>query len=472
MEIHAELKTRTKMFCNSKNDPEESRPNVNICPVCLAHPGTLPVINKQAVQHVLRVGAALGGKLADYTEFDRKNYFYPDLPKGYQISQYEFPLVSGGILAGVSITRIHLEEDTASSMHDEGSNETLIDFNRAGVPLMELVTEPVIGSAEQAGSFARELQLLLRYLGASDANMEKGEMRVEANISVSSDETLGTKVEVKNLNSFRAMERAVEYEIRRQTGLLEKGEKVIQETRGWDGGKQTTFAQRIKEGSADYRYFPDPDLPSLRLSDLKGFSRDEISKGLPELPSERRGRYITLGIKAEDADLYVRDMCFGDFFDRVVAAFSGDAKRVQLASNYIANDLVNLVAKRRDDQNRDTETLAEIAISEENFRKIIACIADGKISSRGAKDLLAAVYAGAGEPEKLAKEQNLLLSNVDMTPIVEKVLADNPKVVGEYKKGKIASIQFLVGQSMKTLKGSGDPVALRKLIEESLSASE
>src|SRR3989344_4867509 len=395
MEIHAELKTRTKMFCNSKNDPEESRPNVNICPVCLAHPGTLPVINKQAVQHVLRVGAALGGKLADYTEFDRKNYFSPDLPKGYQISQYEFPLVSGGILAGVSITRIHLEEDTASSMHDEGSNETLLDFNRD-----------------------------------------------------------------------------VEYEIRRQTGLLEKGEKVIQETRGWDEGKQTTFAQRIKEGSADYRYFPDPDLPSLRLSDLKGFSRDEISKGLPELPSERRGRYITLGIKAEDADLYVRDMCFGDFFDRVVAAFSGDAKRVQLASNYIANDLVNLVAKRRDDQNRDTETLAEIAISEENFRKIIACIADGKISSRGAKDLLAAVYAGAGEPEKLAKEQNLLLSNVDMTPIVEKVLADNPKVVGEYKKGKIASIQFLVGQSMKTLKGSGDPVALRKLIEESLSASE
>src|SRR3989338_167701 len=210
LEIHVELKTKTKMFCASLNDPDEKRPNVNVCPVCMGHPGTLPVINKEAVRKVLICGKALNGKLADYTEFDRKNYFYPDLPKGYQISQYEFPLISGGELAGVEITRVHLEEDTASSMHDENTGETLIDFNRAGIPLMELVTEPVIESAEQAGNFARELQLLLRHLGVSDANMEKGEMRVEANISVSEDAgRFGTKVEVKNLNSFSARRRKV-----------------------------------------------------------------------------------------------------------------------------------------------------------------------------------------------------------------------------------------------------------------------
>ena len=218
LEIHAELKTNTKMFCNSRNDPEEKRPNVNICPVCMAHPGTLPVINNKAVGHVIRVGLALGGDIADFTEFDRKNYFYPDIPKGYQISQYKYPIVSGGELNGIKITRVHLEEDTAKSFHEK--DHSLIDFNRAGVPLMELVTEPVIHSAEEAGNFARELQILLRYLGVSDANMEKGEMRVEANISVSSGEQMGTKVEVKNLNSFRSAERAINYEIQRMTELL------------------------------------------------------------------------------------------------------------------------------------------------------------------------------------------------------------------------------------------------------------
>src|SRR3989338_6724623 len=214
LEVHAELKTKTKVFCNSKNDSNEVRPNVNICPICMGHPGVLPILNREAILLILRVGAAVSGTFANYTEFDRKNYFYPDIPKGYQISQYAYPLVRGGSLGGVALTRIHLEEDTARSVHAEG--KSLIDFNRAGVPLMELVTEPVIHTAEEAGAFARELQLLLRYLGAGEANMEKGEMRVEANISVGKDGTLGTKVEIKNLNSFRAMERAVEYEIKRQ----------------------------------------------------------------------------------------------------------------------------------------------------------------------------------------------------------------------------------------------------------------
>src|SRR3989344_5067201 len=269
LEIHAELNTKTKMFCCSKNDADAVEPNVNICPVCMAHPGTLPVINREAVRHVLRVGLALWANLADYTELDR-----------------------------VEVTRVHLEEDTASSMHEEGIGTT-IDYNRAGVPLMELVTEPVIKSSKQAGDFARELQTLLRYLGASDANMEKGQMRVEANISIAPAGERGTKVEIKNLNSFRAMERAVEYEIKRQTAALEKGEPVVQETRGWDEGKQATFPQRIKEGSADYRYFPDPDLPSLKLSELPELSTASLSATMPELPWARRARYLGLGIKSE-----------------------------------------------------------------------------------------------------------------------------------------------------------------------------
>ncbi len=471
LEIHAELKTQTKMFCASKNDSEESRPNVNVCPVCFAHPGTLPVINREAVMHVLRVGAALGGTLADYTEFDRKNYFYPDLPKGYQISQFEYPLVSGGMLAGVQVTRIHLEEDTASSMHDEADGATLIDFNRAGVPLMELVTEPVITSAADAGAFARELQLLLRSLGASEANMERGQMRVEANISISNSDTLGTKVEVKNLNSFRAMERAVAYEIKRQSTLLEKGEAVTQETRGWDEDKQATFAQRLKEGSADYRYFPDPDLPSLKLSEIEGFTLERVRATLPELPEARRTRYRGLGVKEDDASLYVRDMRLGSFFEEVIAEYPRDAARVALASNYIANDLVKLI---RDTEERDTEIKENISISAPKFNVIMAMILDKKISSRGAKDLLAAVRADSRNPEEIAKERGLyqMADQANLEPIVLKVIAENGPVVADYQKGKASALEFLVGQGMKALRGAADPQALRGLIIEKMSSKK
>ncbi len=317
LEIHAELKTNTKMFCKCKNDPEEKQPNVNVCPVCMAHPGTLPVINKEAVKLVLKVGHALKANLADFTEFDRKNYFYPDIPKGYQISQYKYPLVSGGQLNGVEITRVHLEEDTARSQHDDG-DYSLIDFNRGGLPLMELVTEPVIKDAKVAVAFAKELQLLLRYLNVSDANMEKGQMRVEANISVSKTDkfglnrserpvgrtgkpVLGTKVEVKNLNSFKSVERAIEYEIERQINVLEGGGEIVQETHGWDENKQKTFSQRKKENSDDYRYFPDPDLPKLKLSEIEEFSEENLTKEIPELPWKKRVRYKEdYGIKDED----------------------------------------------------------------------------------------------------------------------------------------------------------------------------
>ena len=451
LEIHAELKTRTKMFCDSKNDPFNSEPNANVCPICMGHPGTLPVINKEAVRHVIRVGTAVGGKIANFTEFDRKNYFYPDIPKGYQISQYKFPLISGGELAKIKITRVHLEEDTASSTHDTG-DFSLVDFNRAGVPLMELVTEPVIHSAEDAGNFARELQLLLRYLGASDANMEKGEMRVEANISVSDTAAFGTKVEVKNLNSFKAVEKAIEYEVKRHIEALGKGEKISQETRGWDENAGKTFSQRQKEDSHDYRYFPDPDLPKLKLSEIPEFSEKAIRKGLPELPSEKRVRYAKdFGLKAADIHIYVSNPELAKFFESVADSLK-KKESIALASNYIIS---NDASK----------------ISVENLVQIILMIEAGDLSSRGAKDLIAVLSEKGGDVKKVAEEKGLLqMSDTSMLEkIAEKIISENKKVVEEYLAGKKELFQFFVGQGMKETKGSANPTALAKAIEKKIS---
>lgn len=469
LEIHAELKTSTKMFCTSKNDPDEARPNTNICPVCMAHPGTLPIINREAVRHVLRVGAALGSVLADYTEFDRKNYFYPDLPKGYQISQFEYPLVSGGSLAGVAITRIHLEEDTASSVHDDGEATTLVDYNRAGVPLMELVTEPVMHSAEEAGNFARELQILLRYLGASEANMEKGEMRVEANVSVArKGERSAAYVEIKNLNSFRTMERAVAYEIERQKKLLEEGKILEKQTLGWDENQQKTFPQRSKEGSADYRYFPDPDLPSLRISEIPGLSAAELATSLPELPQTRRERYVALGLKPSDADQFVREQKLGEYFDAVIAELKDEDRALGTAANYLANDIVN---KLRDSQERDSELSADIGISPTHLASLMRLAADKKISSRTAKDLIADAWGTGQDPARLAQERGLLISlDADsLTQTIAQVIEANPAVAHDYRGGKQAALEFLVGQCMKLLRGAGDPAALREELRKALS---
>lgn len=465
LEVHAELKTLTKMFCRSKNDSDETRPNQNICPVCMAHPGTLPVINKEAIKHVLKVGLALGSTLADYTEFDRKNYFYPDLPKGYQISQYEYPLVSGGMLNGVEITRIHLEEDTARSAHDSVAGSTVIDYNRAGVPLMELVTEPVMHSAEEVGAFARELRILLRSLGASDVNMEKGEMRVEANISVSKNGELGTKVEVKNLNSIRAAERAIVYEEKRQIELLESGGSVDQETRGWDEMAQKTFTQRIKEGAADYRYFPDPDLPSLKLSEVPEFDHESLRDELPVLPWELRTQYETLGISSDDGEMYIRDVGFRNFFDSVREELvkSEDDELIKTASNYITTNLAKLI---RDAGSRDTEESHKILIPATSFSEIIRMIGRGDISSRGAKDLLEIIFAEGGSPQDVAKERGMLQQGDEdvLKPIISAIISDNADAVAEYKAGKEQALQFLVGQGMKASRGAANPTVLKELI--------
>lgn len=465
LEIHAELSTKTKMFCRCANNPHDAIENSNICPVCTAQPGSLPVANIEAIKSVLKVGKAVHGTPADYTEFDRKNYFYPDLPKGYQISQYEFPLVSGGSLLDVGITRIHLEEDTARSQHDEVSGSTIVDFNRAGVPLMELVTEPDIHSSEHAGSFARELQLLLRYLGVSEANMEKGEMRVEANISVSGSESLGTKVEVKNLNSFRSVERAIEFEFKRQEEILNGGGVVIQETRGWDEARQITYSQRIKEGSADYRYFPEPDLPKMFVS------KEEliISEDETETPENNRKWLVKIGIAPKDAETIARNMVLLKYFKDVVGNRSGECEFVKTAGNYIVGDLVSNI---RDISTRDSKNQEELLPNPRYFEQLIDMILSDQLSSRGAKETLAVLIMEENPPKQIAEKRGFLQIRDEsaIISVVKEAISSNPDVVASYKAGKEKSLQFLVGQVMKLSGGAASPKIIIDVIKRELGA--
>ena len=466
LEIHAELKTNSKMFCGCKNDPDEKKPNVNICPVCMAHPGTIPVPNKKAIEQVIRVGLSIGGTIANFSEFDRKSYFYPDIPKGYQISQFKYPIVSGGELAGMKVTRIHLEEDTATSKHDRGEY-SLVDFNRAGVPLMELVTDAqTFDSIEEAsktgGDFGREYQLVLQFLGACEANMEKGEMRVEANISISPDKNKwGTKVEVKNLNSFKSVERAIRYELLRMQELYEAGREaeISQETRGWDEVKQSTFSQRSKESAADYRYFPDPDIPKFMLSEI--FDIEKLRNGLPELPSGKRARYKNeYGIKDEDIESYVNDYRLGMWFEEISKILK-EAAVIKTASNYITSDFLGLKKNN-----------PEISMpSAKNFAELISLVADGKISSRAAKDILALIVVTDGSPLAIATEKDLLQKNDEgaLKEIALKIIAANEKNVADYKGGKENALMGLVGQMMKETKGSANPAIVTKLLKELLA---
>ncbi|MBU6427173.1 Asp-tRNA(Asn)/Glu-tRNA(Gln) amidotransferase subunit GatB [Patescibacteria group bacterium] len=495
LEIHAELATASKMFCSCKNDPDEECSNTNVCPICLGHPGTLPVLNREAIGKVLSIGVAVNGTPADFTEWDRKQYFYPDIPKGYQISQYAYPLVSGGALAGVELERIHLEEDTAQSTHGQdvkgrtsGGDVSLIDFNRSGVPLMELVTKPVIHDAATAVQFAKELQLLLRYLGAGEANMEKGEMRVEANVSVAaggvSTANLGTKTEVKNLNSFRAVERAIEYEIDRQIKLLEKGEKVVQETRGWDDRKGVTFSQRSKESAHDYRYFPEPDIPKMMISEIPEFSHESLSKNLPELPWDLRDRSKRdYGATDKEAEMFVEDRMLADYFEEIVKAGKGfkvdDKKFVRLALNYLLTDYLGALKKKNSvavsgacqSVAGDNDSAAKFSqqIPPKHWAELIGMIINGELSSRGAKDTLAEMIEKSTEsPRKIAETRGLLQQNdaEALEKTVRTVLDANKSVVEEFKAGKKASLQYLIGQVMKETRGSANPAAIPAVIEK------
>jgi aspartyl-tRNA(Asn)/glutamyl-tRNA(Gln) amidotransferase subunit B len=428
----------------------------------MAHPGTLPVPNKEAIKKVVQVGLSVGANIADFTEFDRKNYFYPDIPKGYQISQYKLPIVSGGTINGVELTRIHLEEDTAKSSHDGGV--TLVDYNRAGVPLMELVTEPVIHSAEEAGAFARELQRILRYVGASEANMEMGQMRVEANISVSKDANkFGTKCEVKNLNSFRSVEEAIKYEVARHIDILEEGGAVIQETRGWDEGKQETFSQRKKENAHDYRYFPDPDLPKLYLSKL--FDIEALRKEIPELPKERRARLKeNYDLKDEVIQILVDDVHLAEYFDAIVTGNTQDFAK--LASNYLISDILGILKKE------NKPAVIENFPSVNAFKELLTLVSANELSSRGAKDILPHIM-GEGKTlnvKTLAEEKGLIQKNDKeaLKTIVKEVLTENPTQVADYKNGKEQMFMFFVGQCMKKSKGAGNPSLFQELLKEEL----
>ncbi len=488
LEIHAELKTKTKMFCDSLNDPDEKHPNVNICPVCMGHPGTLPVINYEAVKKVIMAGLALNCKIAGDTFFERKNYFYPDLPKGYQITQYQKPFCEGGHLdiAGkkIRITRIHLEEDTGRLQHLPGKDYSLVDYNRAGVPLMELVTEPDLETRLEVKRFAEELQLILRCLGVSDADMEKGLMRVEVNISLQPQvpsskfqvsSKLGTKVEIKNLNSIKATSDSIDYEIKRQTELLDVGEKIVQETRGWDDFKKVTVSQRSKEEAHDYRYFPEPDLPPLKFTSAQ---IEEIKVGLVELPQARRERFRKqYNLPDHDIEVFTVSKLLGDYFEHVVSElllfdkFSHLEKPPEneyprlfkLAANYLITNF-NRMVESVFAEPEDTKVTPEM------FARLIIFIFHGQISSTIAVGVLGEMFETGTSPDKIIEAKGLTqISSVsELRQSVDKVVANNPKAVEDYKKGKEASLKFLIGMVMRESGGKANPQMVEEIIKKKL----
>lgn len=471
MEVHVELKTDSKMFCACKNELGLDRvPNTNICPVCTGQPGALPVANKKAIEFVVKAGLALNCQIAKISKFDRKNYFYPDLPKGYQISQYDQPICEDGrfeIGDGriIGITRIHLEEDTGKLIHQKGTDFSLVDFNRSGVPLMELVTEPDIESAQEAKKFCEKLQLILRYLGVSDADMEKGQMRCEANISISkSKKEKGTKVEVKNLNSFKSVEKAIEYELKRQEEEIEAGKEIIQETRGWDESKMMTYPQREKESAHDYRYFPEPDLPPLELGEEY---IEKIKAELPELPAQKIERFQKeYKLPQNDAEVLVRDKDLAEFFENSVSEASelcaDDSKIAKLTANYIISEL----KKYLDEKTK----IADLKLTAENFGELINIVAMGKINSSAAQTVLAEMVKTGADPEHIIAEKNLeqIEDDSEIEKIVEKIISENPGPVADYKSGKQAALQFLLGQVMKESRGKINPREAAESIKRKL----
>lgn len=456
LEIHAELATKTKMFCRCQNDPFHGEPNTHVCPVCLGLPGALPVANEQAVESTIMVGLAMNCQIARHTKWDRKNYFYPDLPKGYQISQYDLPLCYEGTITvddkEIRITRIHLEEDTGTLQHPAGAKHSLVNYNRSGVPLLELVTEPDIRTGKEARLFAEEYQRILRALGVATADMEKGEMRVEANVSVRTKEQaaagqFGTKVEVKNLNSFRSAEKAIEFEIDRQIAAIEAGETIVQETRGWHDAKQITFSQRIKEGSADYRYFPEPDLPPLILGDEK---IESIKAAMPALPTELRANYVAMGVTETDAATLVNNAALAEYF----AAVRTDELPVKLVANWVINDA------------------ADMTIPAEKLRELLTILNAGDISTKIAKDVLAEMRSSGQSAAQIIEAKGLkqVTDTSAIEAMIDEVLAANPSEVTAYKAGKEALFGFFVGQVMRAAKGQANPQVLNELLRQKLQA--
>ncbi len=473
IEVHCQLRTESKMFCSCSTAYDGAAPNTHVCPVCLGLPGALPVINRRAVEHVLATGIAIEATTPTATRWDRKNYFYPDLPKGYQISQYDLPLASAGRLtidtsAGpvtIRITRAHLEEDTAKLVHAtgaDGAKVSLIDFNRSGAPLMEIVTDPDLRTAEQGRRYAEELQLLLRTIGASDADMERGQLRVEANVSLRrrGATEYGTRVEVKNMNSFRSVERAIAFEIERQAAALDAGESLVQETRGWSDDRGATYHMRSKETSDDYRYFPEPDLPPLTVDPAW---LDRLRAGLPELPAARRTRYAAaFGLSAYDASVLVADRDAATLFESTLEADAALAPKS--VANWVTGEYLRL---------RNAAPPGEpISVAPAELAALVRLIDHGGISRANAKETLAAHAATTAPVASIVAERGYQqISDTGVVgSAVDEVLAANPNAVADYRAGKTQVVGFLVGQVMKATRGQADAGVVQAVVRERLDA--
>lgn len=482
MEVHAELKTRSKMFCRCTNGLGlETEPNIHVCHVCTGQPGALPVPNREAIESVQKVGLALNCALRFHSKFDRKNYFYPDLPKGYQISQFDEPFCERGTMEidgrHFNVTRIHLEEDTGKLTHPTGADHTLVDYNRAGLPLMELVTEPDFSTAKDARAFCQKLRQILRYLEVSDADMEKGQMRCEVNISlheVGADRLSGTKVEVKNINSFKAVERAIEYEIKRQAEMLENGAKIIQETRGWDENRNATVSQRKKESAHDYRYFPEPDIAPF---DFTSDYIKELKMSLPELPDAKLARFMAeFGLPESDANIITEDKEVANYFESVISELGAKQdggelkatlpKAIKLAANYFITEV-------RKELSETGKPISEFVVTPENFAEFVVVVVDGTINSSAAQTVLYEMYKGEdNDPSHIVERLNLtqMSDTGELEAIVDATLLANVQSVVDFRAGKQNALQYLVGQVMKETKGKANPGVAKELLEKKLAA--
>jgi aspartyl-tRNA(Asn)/glutamyl-tRNA(Gln) amidotransferase subunit B len=471
LEIHAQLQTRTKIFCGCSTR-FGAPPNTNVCPVCLGFPGVLPVLNRTVVDYAIRAGLAVGCRINTRSIFARKNYFYPDLPKGYQISQYEEPLASDGVLeyetaAGprrIGITRIHLEEDAGKSLHEglpDSHRKTSVDYNRSGVPLIEIVSEPDLRSAADAAEFFSRFRGILVWLGVNDGNMEEGSLRCDANVSVrpAGTTTLGTKAEVKNLNSFRFLQKALEYEIDRQSELLESGGRVVQETRLWDAAAGETISMRSKEEAHDYRYFPEPDLPPLIVEEARVA---RIRAGMPELPDARRRRFVTaLALPEYDAAQLTQSREVADYFERSVQAGAAPKQ----ASNWIMGELARALKERGRDH-------SDPPVAPERLAGLITLVDTGKISGAIAKDVFEKMLDSGRSADDIVAADGLtqIDDESQIAALVARVIADHADAVGQYRGGRAAAFGFLVGQAMKAAGGKANPKRVNELLRRALDA--
>ena len=477
LEVHCQLRTESKMFCRCPADYASADPNTYVCPLCLGMPGTLPVINRTAVEWTIRTALALNMTIPELSKFDRKNYPYPDLMKGYQISQYDMPLSEGGWMdvetedlgkRRIGITRVHLEEDTARLLHREseaGERFSLVDVNRSGVPLMEIVSEPDMRSPDEARTYLVQLRQILRYLGVSTADMEKGSFRCDANVSlrpVGSTE-LGGKVEIKNMNSLRGVHGALEYEVKRQAEVLRSGGRIDQETRGWDEARLLTLSQRSKEDAHDYRYFPEPDLPPLSITPEEV---ESIRAALPELPDERRARFESdYGLGEFEANLLTEEPARAEYFEQAVSALD-DSANAREAANWITGDLFAQINK--DLAHPDLE---DQPIRPNHIAELVGLIVGGDISRSQARTVFETMYETGDNPAKIVKAKGLTqISGEDaLSPIISQVIADNPDPVADYRSGKEAALKYLVGQVMRHSRGQANPQQASELLVESLS---